>query len=86
MIGAKYVYTKQDKLTQTEIQFVAGSGHFKLFLQAIITDCNVQLAQLDTKSAEKLAADYRRITTTREVYEDLLDLLSKLTAEKGEKQ
>ena len=70
-----------DKLTQAEVKVVALSPQFKFFLQRMQEDCNQQLGTLSTKDADQLVADYKRIAMTREVYEDLLVFLSKLTTE-----
>ncbi len=82
MINAEYVYRKLDPLTRQEIRVVSLSPQFKLFLQTLKDDCNQQLSMLDAANPSKLAADYARIAIARDLYNDMLDLLTKLTTEK----
>ena len=77
MSTASYVLNKMDAASQQQIAVVANSLHFKLFLQSVITDCKNRLAELDCSDEKKLIADYKRLVTTREVYEELLATLSK---------
>lgn len=81
MISTTYVFDRIDPISQMEVRHAAQSAHFILFLQAMVKDCELQLCNLDYKNKDKLFTEYNNIIATRNVYEDLVQFLSKLTVE-----
>lgn len=84
MINTQFVFDTLDPITKQHVKAYAQSVYYKLYLQAVVKDCEKQLAELSANcTAEELHSQYSGIVKERDVYRDMLEFLSDLTTDEG---